>query len=316
MLRRYREIQRNILVISATLFLAPSAPAEEQWVAITSDGECPSQQAVTDALTPLLRYTKIGHAKVGGAHIATLADKDTHFSASIAGEERTFQDPAHNCEERARTAAVFIGLVLEPPTFSSEPTEEESAASVKQESAQEDSQEIHERPTPAGTHFFEAGAVARLSPEASLGGTPPLGIFGRIVRGKSLAFSAGARGYLPYDLEYEAAHVRTIRASLDAALRATTHLSRLSLGVEIGPEISLLSTKGLDVPNPQNELRLEPAARAAFIASRQLTKTVNALIGLEGSFVPRPHRYQLNPTGEIGRAPSVWLGALVGISAH
>src|SRR5690606_26993608 len=129
-----------------------------------------------------------------------------------------------------------------------------------------------------------------------------------------LAFSAGARGYLPHVLEYEAAQVRTIRASVDAALRATTHLSSLSLGFEIGPELSLLSTKGLGVPNPQNELRLEPAARAAFIASRPLTKTLNALIGLEGSFVPRPHRYQLNPTGDIGRAPSVWLGAMVGIA--
>src|SRR5690606_5845275 len=164
---------------------------------------------------------------------------------------------------------------------------------IEQEHPQVDSQETRESPTQARARFFEVGAVARLSPEASSGGAPPLGLFGRMVLGMSLAFSAGARGYLPYSLEYEAAHVRTVRASLDAALRATTHLSRLSLGAEIGPELSLLSTKGLGVPNPQNELRLEPAARAAFIASRPLTKTLNALLGLEGSFVPRPYRYQL-----------------------
>jgi hypothetical protein len=80
---------------------------------------CPTPGQVSGLLAPLLPASRIS---VGSGPPAlddiSISDDGASFRIVAAGQERSFVDPVRECFERARHAAVFVALALDPPAIS------------------------------------------------------------------------------------------------------------------------------------------------------------------------------------------------------
>ena len=90
---------------------------------VGEEAACPSPAQVVTVLRRLLPRMKVtAEPGSAGTEDATIVDEGSQYRVTIAGQERSFIDAARQCAERARHAAVFVALVLDPPTIP-EPSE-------------------------------------------------------------------------------------------------------------------------------------------------------------------------------------------------
>jgi hypothetical protein len=83
---------------------------------VGEEGACPSPTQVAFVLKRLLRQTRVTSESAAPLpDDAAIVDRGTEFRVTIAGQERSFADPARGCAERAQNAAVFVALMLDPP---------------------------------------------------------------------------------------------------------------------------------------------------------------------------------------------------------
>ena len=76
-------------------------------------GKCPSVEAVAVALGSAVG----SDTKPGAGGVPKVTNLGDRFSVSAFGQAREYPDPGRDCDERARAAAVFIALALNPPSF-------------------------------------------------------------------------------------------------------------------------------------------------------------------------------------------------------
>ncbi|HVJ15856.1 MAG TPA: hypothetical protein VM686_10445, partial [Polyangiaceae bacterium] len=74
---------------------------------------CPSPRGLIVELKRLLPHTHFDSA-AADAEAVLIEDGGDSFSVSVGGETRRFDDASRECAERARLAAVFVALVLDP----------------------------------------------------------------------------------------------------------------------------------------------------------------------------------------------------------
>src|SRR5687767_9402735 len=114
--------RRPLTVLALGLCAAKpyEAPAR---ITIKSSSDCPSASQVSEVLAPLLPNTVLESPATGseGASSVEIRDLGAGFSVRVHDHQRAFEDAARSCSERARLAAVFIGLVLAPPLAAREP---------------------------------------------------------------------------------------------------------------------------------------------------------------------------------------------------
>ena len=106
----------SVLLASVVPLRAAHADPPPSLRVVGLDTACPTARQVATVLERMLPRTKIT-ADTGppGAADATVSDQGAHFQVTVAGQERSFDDAARQCSERARHVAVFIALVLDPP---------------------------------------------------------------------------------------------------------------------------------------------------------------------------------------------------------
>src|SRR5260221_11730334 len=122
---------------------------------------CPAPSQVAAVLAPLLRGTKVaGGAGSPGPDDALVSDDGSKFRVAVASREREFNDAERDCTERARQAAVFIALVLDPPLVAdrsmAEPQPEKPAPIV-----------ASPRPRPGPNLDLDLGSFFQSAPGAS-----------------------------------------------------------------------------------------------------------------------------------------------------
>ena len=136
------------------LIVAAAPVAAPPPVVVT--GECPSAGAVTAALGSALG----GEAGPRAADVPRVADHGDRFTVSALGQTREYADLARDCDERARAAAVFIALALNPPVAPAAPAPNPGAAAPPVA--------VAAAPARESERWFDLGAAARLD-----GGTAP-----------------------------------------------------------------------------------------------------------------------------------------------
>ena len=94
-----------MLVALVTAVLGPVPPIE-------TSGSCPSAEEVSATIAPLVASLPAQRLAEGAARVADLGDR---FEVAAAGQKSQYVDAARDCAERARVAAVFIALALNPP---------------------------------------------------------------------------------------------------------------------------------------------------------------------------------------------------------
>ena len=107
----------NIAMLVALLLavLGPAGsetPSSAALPAIEASGSCPSAEEVSATLAPLLGSSAPKVPVEGAARVHDLGDR---FEVAAAGQTGQYVDAARDCAERARVAAVFIALALNPP---------------------------------------------------------------------------------------------------------------------------------------------------------------------------------------------------------
>src|SRR5437660_611079 len=78
---------------------------------VEAAGQCPEREALLGALRPVLGEEAL-RSTSGVSRVSDLGDR---FEVIALGQTRQYADPARDCAERARVAAVFITLAVNPP---------------------------------------------------------------------------------------------------------------------------------------------------------------------------------------------------------
>jgi len=210
-----------------------------------------------------------------------IEDRGSSYRIVVRGTATTLEDPARDCAERAREAAVIAAndlrshpQLLGPPVWT-----------------------------------IEKGVVFDVAPGAT--GTPwaPGAEFrGALGSGRwSLVGAAGARG--PATLTFEGGwKAELLRFPLDVGARVTWYLGRFRPWLVVGGSATPTAILGQDLVETDRKWRLDLGALLMAGATLRLLGRVGVAAAINVRWQPRPYHLQVVPDGTVGETPAWWLG--------
>jgi hypothetical protein len=311
---------------------ASAAPALAQDARIhveAADNGCPDAALLEQALAPLIGDDRAVDQGAGGAR-AAVSDWGDRYRVEVGAVAREFDDPARDCRERARVAAVFIALnrkqeqaapkppAPEPPP-KPQPKPDESKAEQEPEAepllepaaptAFEDRADI----VHYGMQVFGAAAYApdpsKLAPGGGAGAWLTAGDF-------RFELSAGALAPTDIDLQTQSGvngAVALLRLPLSASASYLLRAGAFRFGPALGIALDVLRLHGKNLPDPQTAMRINPGGLAALDAHARLGREWLALLRLSLSAFPRAYELAVDRADKLGSTPRLWLGATLGI---
>jgi hypothetical protein len=236
-------------------------------------------------------------------------DLGDRFEVAAAGQTRQYLDAARDCSERARVAAVFIALALNPP----------ATPAVPDADARPPAEPMG--PVPSSMPWWAGVAVGgrievaptadgRSSPAASLGAelgaAVGRGAFGATVAGGVLAPTVVTFGSVP---------VRQQRFPVRVVATARHRVGgRFELAGELGLSFVLLRLRGEGLDTVASATRLDVGGRAGLELSLFSPPSSWApFLALHVEYFPRPYEFEVGPLGRVGSTNHLWVGASVGL---
>ena len=273
--------------------LAAAVPS----VAVT--GDCPGAEAVTAALRSALG----SDAKVGVSEPPRVSDQGDRFSVAAAGQVQQYADPGRDCEERARAAAVFIALALNPPLAPPGP-----APTVRDAPAPP--------PPPASARWLDLAVAARADGGPGQAVGPAIGAEIHAAAGwRWLGVAATAGILAPSEGTYSSITVRQQRFPLSLALTARRDVSqRLAISGAAGAALVPLTVRATAIDGGPSSTRLDAGIRLAFELRFRATPRLAPFVDLHAEFFPRAYELQVDPLGTIGSTGRFWLGVSAGVA--
>jgi hypothetical protein len=289
---------------------APGAAAQGAFVpTVTVEGACPNQEAVQTVLRSLLPAADRAAASAG----ATIVDRGDSFVVVSGGRTKAYPDPDRNCAQRARIAAAFIALVLEPgPVPSeSEPVAPPPAAPPRQEDR---------TPAPrrsAALPWVRLAVRGAFQVSSPLGLTSPgvavdvAGGWGSFGGEAACAWIAGAEVPLVHG---KTALLERVPCALGPVVRFFVG-PRVETDLKVGLALGVLRAGGQGPAARYGGARLEAGARLAIDASLRLSPDAHfvPVAGVEVTYYPVPYDLVVAPTSVVASTPSVWAGATAGV---
>jgi hypothetical protein len=269
---------------------APVDPAED----------CPASADINAALTQLLS------AKSGRTSSAavTVRDLGATWSVHVAGRSATYSDPDRNCAERTKVAAVFVALVLEPPDIgepSPAPAIRESAGSTQPRLPR-----IHR--LDLAPEFLLAPGAGRRSSAMTWGGA-----LRWLASGEHFGLTAGLEASYPAVVKVQQYELSLARVSLDVSASISWRWRAAELGIEIGPYGALLLAQGRGLYPSASSTHMDAGGRLGFRA-QTIGRRVSPFLTLQTELSARRFSLMVDPIGNVGTAPRIWLGVLAGAS--
>jgi hypothetical protein len=289
---------------------------------------CPSPAAVRaeiETLVPRARLDAKLRAMGGTTTPVEIFDVGAPFRVIAAGSAREYRDEARDCAYRARVAAVFVALVIEPGSIlPAGPVPPTTLAAVPAPTASSVA-----APASSSPQTAVASARARLdlgaAVEAGWGPDARVGVAGLALRlavgGGRLAVVAGAAALLPVDTTVGGVRLRQWRLPADIGVRAQGQLGfdgrpLVAPFGEVGVAAALLQESARDLAARQTRSSAELGLRAA-VGVRLATSTSARLapfVILHAILVPSPPTIFALPQGTVGSTPRFWIGAAAGAS--
>ena len=304
----------GLLVIGCRVRAAHSEPPPALRIA-GAKATCPTARQVKSELERLLSRTSIT-LETGPANApeATISDQGVQFRVTIAGHERSFDDAARQCDERARQAAVFLALVLDPLLMaelsaepSASPTPAAAPAAPPRPPAEPKAKLLQWEMTLGGVVHVAPGVDGRETTAA-----PGVALFTRAKRGLHLALGAGVQNA---KLRFDIAQADAWWIPIDVAVGLQSRANAWEIGAEIGPSMSVLSIVGENLKESSPQLRLDLGGRASVWSRFWFGPQFGVFFSAETVVRPFPHVIDIEPRGSIGQTPSLWLGVSAGIAA-
>ena len=305
------------LVCSAAVDAQPAAVAEPVTPAaplISASGACPSLEMISAAVAALIPNGGLDSLPRSAA--VEVFDLGDSYRVEVVAESvlrvRVFRDVGHDCEQRARFAAVFIVLTLLPPelVIDVQPPPPTSSSPPLQPVAP-----VVE--TPPRRFRLEMGAVLDLAP-AFFDAPQIIAVGGELRIARRFGTLAGVLGL---GLEPRASFAkdgllgRESRTPLELGLRVPWPLGAWELDGEAAIAAAIFHAEGLDTSTPQQGTRLDLGARLGLQArlGRPSSRAV-PFVGVHALVFPRPYQIATTPQGSLGSMPALWLGATLGLS--
>jgi hypothetical protein len=299
----------SVIASGILLLTTPVAGAPPPSLRIVGDNRgCPTPEQIATMLERVLVRTKVA-ADTGlpGPGDASVSDEGPHFRVQVAGQERSFVDAAGNCLERARHAAVFVALIVDPPLVPEPPL---PVPPVPPSAAEHPSVRAPSQ-KPLDLTF---APVFQVAPAGSQRRTAIAGGVAVQARSKHrLNLSLGG-GLLYGALHFDGADATAWWVPIDLTVGVNLRTGPWELATETGPNATVLSILGQNLPQAQRQVRLELGARVSIATRFWLNEKV-ALFGSADMIVrPWPYVLRIEGRGDVGNTPAVWLGGSVGLT--
>lgn len=290
--------------MSLTLLFGLIAAVSPVPVAVT--GACPSAEAVTAALGSALG----NEPTTGVADAPRVADQGDRFSVSVRGQVRQFVDAARDCDERARAAAVFIALALNPPVVPA------PAPAVRNGAAQPLVMPARPAPTTTSERWIDLAAGARFDGGSGSASGAAIGFEARVAVGwRWLGVAATAGVLAPTESKLSSVTVRQQRFPFSVALTAQHGIGpRLVLAGAVGAALVPLTLRGEGLDGGSQATRLDAGVRLALELRIRATPRLAPFVGLHAEIFPRAYQLDVDPLGTVGSTGRLWVGVSVGLS--
>ncbi len=275
--------------------------------AIETSGSCPSAEQVSATIAPLLGSSAARRWAEGAVRVDDLGDR---FELAAAGQTRQYLDTARDCSERARVAAVFIALALNPPAAPTTPRVEAGPPAAAP-GANAGGSAWWVRLALGGRIEHSPTEDGRSSPAASLGAE-----LGAALGKRAFGVSVAGGALAPTVVTFGSVPVREQRSPFRVAAVVRQMVGgRFELGGELGLSVVLLRLRGEDLDTIDPATRLELGGRAALgLTLWPLASNWAPFLAIHGEYFPRPYEFEVGPLGRIGSTNRLWVGASAGVS--
>lgn len=310
---------------------AESSPSESSGSAgpraldpVIGESLCPLPDAVWQELVTLVpRERLIARLRGPGKPNASIQIEDlgAMFRISVLGKVREYREEARECAYRAKVAALFAALIIDPRALVSAGLCERPPCSPPPEPTPPARIEAKaEAPAPPPAPPSQPLVRLELSPTVmtGLGATELSTNWGGVLRvalGRGLVVPLLGAGTLwPANTSVGDLRLRQWRLPVDLGIRATLPGSWIDLYGELGLAFALLSERALDLATAKTQTGLELGGRVSLGARLARRAGLAPFISLQVEFLPDPPRVFALPEGAAGRTPYVWMGACLGAS--
>jgi hypothetical protein len=266
---------------------------------------CPSPTQVATVLGTLLRETKVSASVAPPApEDASVSDDGAQFRVMIAGRSRELTDAVRDCAERARQAAVFVALILDPPMVAdgveAPPAEKPPVARIATSSE------------PGPSFDLALGSFVQASPAVADRSAALTGGVATRVRWGQRFYVAGGAGASPGSLHFADVDTRAWWFPIDLAVGAAYRSSSFEVAGDVGPSLTVLSIAAENLPRATSNVRLDPGARLSVGARFWFGEKIALFVSTHATYLPRPYRLVVDGQGDVGATPGLWWGTTVG----
>lgn len=296
---------RALLLISQILLGLTAASVagagESLPLNLTVSSQCPNRELIDSQLAPLLGERAPELDTSVRVEISDLGDS---YRIRVGSTERQVDDPQRDCQERAKVSAVFIALNL--PARAQEPQQAAPAPAP--------------RPGPPGVQPSQMQLVLQLlgavehAPELS--GTGKGLHVGAALRSGRIDLTLNGGIFTPLGVvgpERETTAYELWRFPTSLTIGFRTDDRGLSFGVAGGLALDVLRFRGIDLPNPDSGLRVNPGFLLALPLRLHASRHVAAVLIPTLAVFPRTYIVRLEPTRQLDESPRFWLGARIGL---
>jgi hypothetical protein len=295
------------LIAAAVLAQGPrdAASAPSLALAVEADGACPTSDAVRAALLPVVATTS-----AGAQPAPRVSDLGPRFAVVAAGQTGVFVDESRDCVERARVAAVFIALALNPPVPPARPPVVVAPPPPPPPPPV----------APARGRWFSAALLARFDGAEAGSGTDLDGTWGGEIRGAlgygALGLSVTAGMLAPTVSTFGVVTVREQRFPLSVALALQRDLpARFRLAGDAGVALVPFTLQGQGLETVQPATRFDVGARLSVeLRFPPLGGQLTPLLGLHAEYFPRTYALVVDPLGDVGTSSNLWVGTSLGLA--
>jgi hypothetical protein len=268
---------------------------------------CPRPDAVWSELVTLVPPERL-EARLrtvpgGKTPLVEIIDLGVPYRIIAAGQVRDYRDESRDCPYRARIAAVFVALAIDPAMAPPAPA---PVAPVTPPPL-----DVAAQPSPRARLDLGATVVGGVGPDDRVG---QLGAELRWSAGRrSVGPEIGVTALLPVDNTVGGVRLRQWRLPVDAGVRARSTGPRFERYGEVGVSAALLSERALDLATSRSQTGIELGLRLAAGVHASHGRFA-PFAALSGELVPVPPAIFALPGGTVGHTPIFWLGATAGLS--
>ena len=286
---------------------------------IVANGVCPPSETIWSAMAGLVPRGALDALPRSAAVEVSDLGETYRVRLAINGVERVriYRDVARDCQQRARFAAVFIVLTLMPPELLLDTPPKlpppEPAAVV-----------VAAAPPPSVTTTRPRFWQLEL---AALGDTAPAVLSGPDMTsaGGELRAALGSGRFAALigvglnprtNFTLGGLRAREQRVAIDLGVRGRHRLRWLELGGEAGLVAALFRAEGLSPVVARQATRIDGGVRVGVtLRFGPPDARLAPIIGVHGSYFPRPYEIAMVPAGVVGRTPTFRVGASLGVAA-